>query len=289
MDRIQCPRNCAGDARVGPAIRCASAIPHHRRYDLDVDLEKARTGFRLSVFHSGPGRKSICRGTYTPLPPRSGRVLYLTADINKVLSAFAGGLEDGDRLTRIKRGNVRRLQKYLPVQYGHRGGYWWFTSFPLITGICRANNLIAVMRRTSWCTGMRYGTSRKTMSLSDSRNPFFLDGIAMRLLGDGLCNRTVAAGCNGNGGRSIGARPSRRAPRRYSSGVRSVRSRFLTTAGLPAASESEGISCVTTLPAAMMQRSPIVTPGQTVTLPPSQQSAPIVIGKEYSCGSRRAT
>ena len=48
---------------------------------------------------------------------------------------------------------------------------------------------------------------------------------------------------------------------------------FFTTAGVPAAMQSSGMSLVTTLPAAMMQRDPIVTPGQTVTLPQSQVSA----------------
>ena len=36
------------------------------------------------------------------------------------------------------------------------------------------------------------------------------------------------------------------------------------------------MSRVTTLPAPMMQRSPIFTPGQTTTPPPSQQSSPLI-------------
>ena len=51
----------------------------------------------------------------------------------------------------------------------------------------------------------------------------------------------------------------------------------MTRHGFPTAIESEGMSWTTTLPAPMMQRSPIVTPGQTVTPPPSQQSSPMVI------------
>ena len=53
---------------------------------------------------------------------------------------------------------------------------------------------------------------------------------------------------------------------------------FITLAGLPTATESSGISFTTTLPAPMMHRSPIVTPGHTMTPAPSQQSSPIVIG-----------
>lgn len=55
-------------------------------------------------------------------------------------------------------------------------------------------------------------------------------------------------------------------------------SRRITRQGLPTANESSGISCVTTLPAPITQRSPIVTPGQITALPPIQQSAPTVTG-----------
>ena len=39
----------------------------------------------------------------------------------------------------------------------------------------------------------------------------------------------------------------------------------------------------------MIQRSPMVTPGHTVTPPPSQQSSPMVIGEHRSMGLRRST
>ena len=39
---------------------------------------------------------------------------------------------------------------------------------------------------------------------------------------------------------------------------------------------------VTTLPAPIMHRFPIVTPGQIIAPPPIQQSSPIVIGYAYS-------
>lgn len=52
--------------------------------------------------------------------------------------------------------------------------------------------------------------------------------------------------------------------------------------GLPAANTSDGMSLVTTLPAPITLRSPIVTPGQITTLPPIQQSSPIDIGFAYS-------
>ena len=52
----------------------------------------------------------------------------------------------------------------------------------------------------------------------------------------------------------------------------------ITLQGTPAAKLSAGISRVTALPAPMTQWSPIVTPGQTVTEAPNQQSFPICTG-----------
>ena len=63
---------------------------------------------------------------------------------------------------------------------------------------------------------------------------------------------------------------------------------LMTLQGLPTAIESEGMSFTTTLPAPMMQRSPMITPGQIVTPPPSQQSSPMVIGEHRSMGLRRS-
>src|SRR4029453_3220772 len=52
----------------------------------------------------------------------------------------------------------------------------------------------------------------------------------------------------------------------------------MTGGGLPAAITSEGISRVTTLPAPMTDRSPMVTPGQMMAPPPTHTSEPMVIG-----------
>jgi hypothetical protein len=53
---------------------------------------------------------------------------------------------------------------------------------------------------------------------------------------------------------------------------------LMIRAGLPATTWKAGTSLVTTLPAPMVAPRPILIPGQTVTLPPNQQSSPIVIG-----------
>ncbi|MNS11753.1 hypothetical protein D3C72_433010 [compost metagenome] len=52
----------------------------------------------------------------------------------------------------------------------------------------------------------------------------------------------------------------------------------MTLAGLPTAKESAGMSRVTTAPAPMMERGPMVTPGQMMAPPPIQQSSPMRTG-----------
>ena len=57
----------------------------------------------------------------------------------------------------------------------------------------------------------------------------------------------------------------------------------MTRHGLPAAKTPVGMSRVTTLPAPMTVRSPMVTPGQMIAPPPTHTSAPIVTGLPNSC------
>ena len=70
--------------------------------------------------------------------------------------------------------------------------------------------------------------------------------------------------------------------------VYSLLSFLLITAGLPATTQSLGMSCITKLPAAIIHLSPMVTPGKITTEPPIHVSSPIVIGKQTSCGLRRS-
>ena len=121
------------------------------RYYIDVDTVMARYEFGFPSFIPDMKDNQYTVDSITPILSHGG--LYLTSDVDKILSTFVGGLKKGDEFEKINKRSVRKMGKYIPVHYGHWGGYWWFTSFPLITDICYANNLIAVMRRTSWCTG----------------------------------------------------------------------------------------------------------------------------------------
>lgn len=158
MNRIQriesLPVLTAGQPDVTKASPRYFVLPQYikiERYDIDVDTITAKLDLGFPSFIPDMKDSQYTVDSIMPVLPREG--LYLTPDINRILSTFAGGLKENDKTVKIKKGNVRRLKKYIAVDYGHWGGYWWFTSFPLITGICHANNLIAVMRRTSWCTG----------------------------------------------------------------------------------------------------------------------------------------
>ncbi|KAF1365810.1 hypothetical protein EJ07DRAFT_94685, partial [Lizonia empirigonia] len=60
-----------------------------------------------------------------------------------------------------------------------------------------------------------------------------------------------------------------------------------TFAGCPIATLKSGMSLDTTLIAPIVQPLPIVTPGSITTLPPIQQSSPIITGLPYSMLSLR--
>lgn len=144
-------RTCRPGKDAPPKYHVVPQYIKIERYYLDVDTAMAKMYFGFpSDF---PDMKEEQYAVDSITPGLTHGWLYLTSGIEKILSAFAGGVKDGDKISKINKSNVRRLRKYIPVDYGHWGGYWWFTSFPLITGICHADNLIAVMRRSSWCTG----------------------------------------------------------------------------------------------------------------------------------------
>ena len=62
---------------------------------------------------------------------------------------------------------------------------------------------------------------------------------------------------------------------------------FKILAGFPATMTFSGTSFVTTDPAAIIELSPILTPGKMTQLPPIQKSFPIVIGIPYPSLLRR--
>ncbi len=72
------------------------------------------------------------------------------------------------------------------------------------------------------------------------------------------------------------SKPTRPSAAARSSGVQSSGTSAITWHGLPTAMESAGMSWVTTAPAPIIELSPMVTPGQITTLPPSHTLLPMV-------------
>ncbi|MDE6083611.1 MAG: hypothetical protein K2G11_03915 [Muribaculaceae bacterium] len=123
------------------------------RYYLDVDTTVFSPRYGFPYYYSELPDNEYRIDSVIPQLPYRG--LYLTPNISEALSTFVGGWIKGDKMEKIDKGNLKALKKYIPLGgHGHwSGGYWYFESFPLITKICYANNLIAVKTMTSWFSG----------------------------------------------------------------------------------------------------------------------------------------
>lgn len=144
-------RACLSGKNAVPKYHVVPQYIDVERYYLDVDTTVFNPRYGFPNYYSELTDNEYRIDSIIPQLPYRG--LYLTSDISKTLSTFVGGCRNGDKIEKINKGNLKILKKYIPVDYGHWGGYWWFTSFPLITNICYADNLIAVKIRTSWWTG----------------------------------------------------------------------------------------------------------------------------------------
>lgn len=146
-------RTCMSGKDAPPKYHVVPQYIDVERYYLDVDTTvfNPRYGF---PYHYSELKSNEYR-IDSIIPQLQYRGLYLTSDISETLSAFVGGWRKVDKIEKINKGNFETLRKYIPLGgHGHWcGGYWWFTSFPLITTICYANNLIAIKLNTSWFSG----------------------------------------------------------------------------------------------------------------------------------------
>lgn len=140
---------CKSGESASPKYHVAPQYIKVERYRMDIDTSKIYDSFPYKI----PDLKADQYSVDTITPALVHGWLYLTRDIERKLSVYAGGLKNGEKFDEINKDNVAKLSQYIPVHYGHWGGYWWFESFPLIRRFCYADNLIAVNRRTSWCSG----------------------------------------------------------------------------------------------------------------------------------------
>lgn len=144
-------RACLSGKNAVPKYHVVPQYIDVERYYMDVDTTVFSPRYGFPYYYSELPDNEYRIDSIIPQLPYRG--LYLTSDISEILSTFVGGCRNGDKIEKINKGNLKILKKYISVDYGHWGGYWWFTSFPLITNICYADNLIAVKIRTSWWTG----------------------------------------------------------------------------------------------------------------------------------------
>lgn len=121
------------------------------RYHIEVDTLNARAnnGFPEFLLPTAEG----VYASYTVTPPLPEKGLYYTENLNQPLWEFLGGTAVNGEREEIDHDNVRLVERYIPLYYGHWGGYWWCYSLPLVESIAWFDNLIIVERRTSWHTG----------------------------------------------------------------------------------------------------------------------------------------
>lgn len=145
----------------GTFLTGKNAAPKYHVIPQYINVERYYLGVDTTVFNPRYGfpyhYSELKNNEYridSIIPQLTYRGLYLTSDIRKTLSTFVGGCRNGDKIEKINEGNLKALMKYIPLGgHGHWCGYWLFTSFPQITTICYANNLIAVKISKSWFCG----------------------------------------------------------------------------------------------------------------------------------------
>ncbi len=101
--------------------------------------------------------QALERFAYVPGFDSDKAILYLTPEIEKLLSQFLGGIGKGGRgftdITDIDYGRVAYLERLFSVHYGHWGGYWHLCSMPKILRLDMYEDGIRAFLRTSWCSG----------------------------------------------------------------------------------------------------------------------------------------
>ena len=94
------------------------------------------------------------RYAYIPSFDSEKVILYMTPEIEELLSRYLGGIRRiGQLLTSIKKGRVSYLSRLFYVHYGHWGGYWILYSMPRIYRLNMYDDGISAYLRTSWHTG----------------------------------------------------------------------------------------------------------------------------------------
>ena len=94
---------------------------------------------------------------YIPEFDADKNIVYITPEIDKLLSFYIGGVSESGRyryeapFTPVNEGRLSELRQIIPVVYGHWGGYWHFESMPIIFRLFMFQDGFITELRKSWC------------------------------------------------------------------------------------------------------------------------------------------
>lgn len=99
-------------------------------------------------------QQALDRFAYIPGFESDKVILYMTPEIEKLLSQYLGGIRKfGSMVTNINKSRVAYLSRFFYVHYGHWGGYWILNSMPKIYHLSLYDDGICAYLRTSWHSG----------------------------------------------------------------------------------------------------------------------------------------
>lgn len=98
--------------------------------------------------------QALERFAYVPGFDSDKTILYMTPEIEKLLSQYLGGIrKNGERVTSIDKSREAYLRSLFYVHYGHWGGYWILYSMPKIYQLDLYDNGICADLQTSYHSG----------------------------------------------------------------------------------------------------------------------------------------
>lgn len=116
------------------------------------------------------------RFVYVPSAELKKKILFITPEINRLLSVFIGGVADNDndafdvsKWSSINENRLSFLRNYIPVERGHWSG-WYLCTMPIIYDIYMFEDGYMVYLRTSFSQG------EIAFFPYNSREKIFIDG-----------------------------------------------------------------------------------------------------------------
>lgn len=105
--------------------------------------------------------KASDRYSYVPSFDSNKDIVYMTPEINDMLSLYIGGVSeskeddvtDNSKWTKINDDRVAELRSLIQVCRGHWGGYWHFCTMPIIYSLYLYDDGFIANLRTSWYSG----------------------------------------------------------------------------------------------------------------------------------------